>query len=49
MLRIKYIFFSGGAIQFPKDFIKRTSDMVRSQGGLTIMDEVYLIKNVFQI
>lgn len=30
----------GGAVQFPKDFLKRTVDMVRSNGGLYIADEV---------
>lgn len=30
----------GGAVQFPRDFIKRTVDMVRANGGLYVADEV---------
>ena len=30
----------GGTVQFPRDYIKRTADMVRSNGGLIVSDEV---------
>jgi len=30
----------GGTVQFPKDYIKRTVDMVRANGGLYVADEV---------
>lgn len=30
----------GGAVQFPKNFLKKTADMVQSAGGLVISDEV---------
>ena len=32
----------GGAVQFPKDYIKRTAEIVRSGGGLYVADEVNL-------
>jgi len=30
----------GGSVQFPKDYLKRAFDMVRSKGGICISDEV---------
>ena len=30
----------GGAVQFPKDFLKRTAELVRASGGLVVSDEV---------
>ncbi len=34
----------GGAVQFPKNFIKNTVEIVRSTGGLYVADEVRTIK-----
>ena len=30
----------GGTVQFPRDFVKRTSELVRASGGLVVSDEV---------
>jgi alanine-glyoxylate transaminase/(R)-3-amino-2-methylpropionate-pyruvate transaminase len=30
----------GGSVQFPRDFIKRTAEIVRANGGLVVSDEV---------
>lgn len=30
----------GGSVQFPKDFLKRTAQLIRSNGGLIVSDEV---------
>ena len=30
----------GGAVQFPREFIKKTAEIVRSNGGLYVADEV---------
>ena len=30
----------GGSVQFPRDFIKRTAELVRAGGGLYVADEV---------
>jgi alanine-glyoxylate transaminase/(R)-3-amino-2-methylpropionate-pyruvate transaminase len=30
----------GGAVQFPRDFVKRTAELVRASGGLVVSDEV---------
>lgn len=30
----------GGAVQFPKDFVRRTAELVQSNGGLFVADEV---------
>jgi alanine-glyoxylate transaminase/(R)-3-amino-2-methylpropionate-pyruvate transaminase len=30
----------GGAVQFPRDFLKRTAEQVRAGGGLVVSDEV---------
>lgn len=31
---------AGGTVQFPKDFVKRAFELIRSKGGLCISDEV---------
>jgi 4-aminobutyrate aminotransferase-like enzyme len=30
----------GGAVQFPKNFLKKTAELVRAGGGLVVSDEV---------
>ena len=44
--KIKFLFSlkgAGGTVQFPKNFVKRAYDAVKSRGGLCIADEVRIL------
>ena len=37
----------GGAVQFPKNFLKKTAELVRAGGGLVVSDEVQTGNKIF--